>query len=280
MNYIELTCQLSPYSSENAEIIIAFLSQSGFESFSDEAPVVKAWIPENLFKLDVQDFVQNLQIDNIKIDIKHRLIKEQNWNETWEKNYFEPILIADKCIIRSTFHENTPKLKYEILIDPKMSFGTGHHETTFLMMEEILDIDVQGKTILDMGCGTGILAILSAQKGAKEICAVDIDKWSYNNTLENLQLNAIKNVHVELGDKNIIGQKFFNIIYANINKNVLLQDIPDYAAHIHQGGKLLLSGFYISDFEDINKVAIKSGLQLSKKREKNKWLMLNYLKIN
>ncbi len=280
MNYIELTCQLSPYSSENAEIIIAFLSQSGFESFSDEAPVVKAWIPENLFNLDVQDFVQNLQIDNIKIDIKHRLIKEQNWNETWEKNYFEPILIADKCIIRSTFHKNTPKLKYEILIDPKMSFGTGHHETTFLMMEEILDIDVQGKTILDMGCGTGILAILSAQKGAKEICAVDIDKWSYNNTLENLQLNAIKNVHVELGDKNIIGQKFFNIIYANINKNVLLQDIPDYAAHIHQGGKLLLSGFYTSDFEDINKVATNSGLQLSNKREKNKWLMLNYLKIN
>ncbi len=280
MNYIELSLKLTPYTSENSGIIIARLSEIGFESFSDEEPFVKAWIPENLFTGEVQNFVKNLQIKNTKVDGKHSLIKEQNWNETWEKNYFEPILIADKCIIRSTFHENTPKLKYEILIDPKMSFGTGHHETTSLMIEEILNIDVQGKTILDMGCGTGILAILSSQKGAKEICAIDIDKWSYNNTLENLQLNAIKNVHVELGDKNIIGQKFFNIIYANINKNVLLQDIPDYAAHIHQGGKLLLSGFYTNDFEDINKIAIASGLQLSNKREKNKWLMLNYLKIN
>lgn len=280
MDYIELNCALNPYTKEFSEIIIAHLSQLGFESFSEEEPYVKAWIPENLFSNYVKNQLKNLKFENLKIDFKHRLIKEQNWNETWEKNYFEPILIADKCIIRSTFHENTPKLKYEILIDPKMSFGTGHHETTSLMIEEILNIDVQGKTILDMGCGTGILAILSAQKGAKEICAIDIDKWSYQNTLENLQLNAIKNIQVKQGDKSIIGQKFFNIIYANINKNVLLQDIPDYAAHIHQGGKLLLSGFYTHDFEDINKIARESGLQLTNKREKNNWLMLNYLKIN
>ncbi|MCF6241214.1 MAG: 50S ribosomal protein L11 methyltransferase [Bacteroidales bacterium] len=280
MNYIELSCLLTPYSAESAEIIIAYLSQKGFESFSDEEPFVKAWITEDLFTGELQNFIKNIQLENTELSFEHRLIKEQNWNETWEKNYFEPILIADKCIVRSTFHENTPKLKYEILIDPKMSFGTGHHETTSLMIEEILELDVQGKTILDMGCGTGILAILSAQKGAKEICAIDIDKWSYNNTLENLQLNSIKNVHVEQGDKSNIGSKFFNIIYANINKNVLLHDIPDYAAHIHHGGKLLLSGFYAHYFEEINKIAQQSGLQLSNKREKNNWIMLSYIKGN
>ncbi len=280
MNYIELSCELNPYHTESAEIIIAYLSRYEFESFSDELPFVKAWIPENLFTVEVQDFIKNIDLEGIELSFKHRLIKEQNWNETWEKNYFQPILIADKCIVRSTFHENTPKLKYEILIDPKMSFGTGHHETTSLMIEEILELDVQGKTILDMGCGTGILAILSAQKGAKNICAIDIDKWSYNNTLENLQLNSIKNVHVEQGNKNTIGSKFFNIIYANINKNVLLEDIPHYVAHIHHGGKLLLSGFYTQDYDDIHKIALESGLQLNNRREKNNWLMLSYFKVN
>jgi len=280
MNYIELKCKLSPYSNDNAEILIAHLSNLGFESFSEEEPFVKAWIQEDLFNQEIKPALKNIFIVDTKIDFEHHLIKEQNWNETWEKNYFEPILIADKCLIRSTFHKNTPKVKYEILIDPKMSFGTGHHETTSLMIEEILELDLQGKTILDMGCGTGILAILSAQKGAKAVCAIDIDKWSYKNTLENIQLNSIKNVHVEQGDKKIIGPKFFNIIYANINKNVLLEDIPEYAKHIHQGGKLLLSGFYTHDFHDINKVAIESGLQLINQREKNNWLMLHYFKVH
>ena len=279
MNYIELVCELNPYSEESAGIIIALLSELGFESFSDENPVVKAWIKENLFNKDIQNALNDISLPDIQIDFKHQIIKEQNWNETWEKNYFQPILIADKCLVKSTFHTNTPKVKYEILIDPKMSFGTGHHETTSLMIEEILELDVQGKTILDMGCGTGILSILSAQKGAKEIYAIDIDKWSYENTLENLKLNSIKNVHVEQGDKRIIGSKFFNIIYANINKNVLLEDIPEYASHIHQGGKLLLSGFYTEDFDDIHRLASKSGLELYKKREKNNWQMLGYYKI-
>jgi len=280
MNYIELNCEISPYTQEYAEILIAHLSEKGFESFSEETPFVKAWIQEDLFNDEIEKDVKNIKIQGVKINFKHHLIKEQNWNETWEKNYFEPILIADKCLIRSTFHKNTPKVKYEVLIDPKMSFGTGHHETTSLMIEEILELDLQGKTILDMGCGTGILAILSAQKGAKAVCAVDIDKWSYENTLENLKLNSVKNVHVEQGDKKIIGPKFFNIIYANINKNVLLKDIPDYVAHIHHGGRLLLSGFYTHDFNDINKLALETGLQLHSRKEKNNWLMLSYFKIN
>ncbi|RLD80150.1 MAG: hypothetical protein DRJ10_07830 [Bacteroidetes bacterium] len=141
-------------------------------------------------------------------------------------------------------------------------------------------MDLHGKTVLDMGCGTGILAILSAQKGAKDICAIDIDEWSYNNSLENIKLNVVKDVRVQLGDKQLIENRFYNIIYANINKNILTADIPVYAANIHQGGKLLLSGFYKEDFDDINEIAIASGLKLTNQREKNNWLMLSYLKIN
>ena len=280
MNYIELNCEIKPFEQLSGEIVIALLSEHGFESFVENDNGITAYIQSQLFNPELFEQVIKISIPNVQIDYKHSLIKDQNWNETWEKNYFEPILIANKCLIKSTFHKNTPKAKFEILIDPKMSFGTGHHETTFLMIEEILELDLHGKTVLDMGCGTGILAILSAQKGAKDIYAIDIDEWSYNNSKENIKLNLIKNVTVELGDKKLIGNKYFNIIFANINKNILITDIPVYAANIHQGGKLLLSGFYKEDFDDINKIATANGLQLTNQREKNNWLMLNYLKIN
>jgi len=278
MNYIELNCLIKPFKPDFGEILIAKLSIFDFESFAESEQGITAYIQADSFNNTLFDKIKEIAIPDIEIKYSFKLIKDQNWNETWEKNYFEPILVSNKCLIKSTFHKNTPKVKYEILIDPKMSFGTGHHETTFLMLEEILSLDVQGKTILDMGCGTGILAILSAQKGAKDICAIDIDEWSYNNALENIELNSIHNIKVQLGDKSLIENKYFNIIYANINKNILLADIPTYAGHIHQGGKLLLSGFYQDDFEDINQVAIANGLQLLGQRERNNWMMLSYLK--
>jgi len=279
MNYIELNCLIKPFKPELGEILIAKLSIFDFESFTENEQGITAYIQADLFNDALFDRIKGIAIPDIEIKYSFKLIKDQNWNETWEKNYFEPILISNKCLIKSTFHKNTPKVKYEILIDPKMSFGTGHHETTFLMLEEILSLDVQGKTVLDMGCGTGILAILSAQRGAKDICAIDIDEWSFNNTLENIKLNSIHNIKVQLGDKSLIGNKYFNIVYANINKNILLADIPTYTEHIHQGGKLLLSGFYQDDFEDINQVAIANNLQFIGRREKNNWLMLSYLKL-
>ncbi|MEN8120785.1 MAG: 50S ribosomal protein L11 methyltransferase [Bacteroidota bacterium] len=280
MDYIELTCEIKPFEQSSGEILVAQLSEMGFESFMECDSGITAYIQSHLFNPKLFEQITKITIHNTQIEYKHKLIKDQNWNETWEKNYFEPVLVADKCLIRSTFHKDTPKTKFEILIDPKMSFGTGHHETTFLMIEEILEMDLQGKTVLDMGCGTGILAILSAQKGAKDICAIDIDEWSYKNSLENIKLNSIKNVTVKLGDKKLIGNRYYNIIYANINKNILIDDISVYAANIHQGGKLLLSGFYKEDFDDINKIAIKNDLQLINQRGKNNWLMLNYLKVN
>ena len=280
MNYIELNCKIKPFEQSTGEILIALLSEMDFESFVENDKGITAYIQSQLFNNELLERINQIVIPDTDINLKHKLIKDQNWNETWEKNYFEPVLIADKCLIRSTFHKNTPDVKFEILIDPKMSFGTGHHETTFLMIEEILELDLHGKTVLDMGCGTGILAILSAQKGAKDICAIDIDEWSYNNSLENIKLNVVKDVRVQLGDKQLIENRFYNIIYANINKNILTADIPVYAANIHQGGKLLLSGFYKEDFNDINEIAIASGLKLTNQREKNNWLMLSYLKIN
>ena len=279
MNYIELNCDIKPFKKDFGEILIAKLSHYNFESFTENEQGIRAYIQADLFNNTLLEDIKKIEIADTKIEYKHSLIEDQNWNETWEKNYFEPILVSDRCLIKSTFHKNTPKVKHEILIDPKMSFGTGHHETTFLMLEEILSLDVQGKTILDMGCGTGILAILSSQRGAKEICAIDIDEWSFNNALENMTLNSIKNIKVHLGDKSLIGNKYFNIIYANINKNILIADIPSYAKHIHQGGKLLLSGFYEDDFDDINQIAIENGLQLIGQRTRNNWMMLKYLKL-
>ncbi len=280
MDYIELSCEIVPFEQVNGEILIAQLNEIGFESFAENDIGITAYMQSQLFVPELFEQINKISIPSVEINYKQSLIKDQNWNETWEKNYFEPVLIADKCLIKSTFHKNTPKIKFEILIDPKMSFGTGHHETTFLMIEEILELDLHSKTILDMGCGTGVLAILSAQKGAKDIYAIDIDEWSYNNSLENIKLNFVKNVTVELGDKNLIGNKYFNIIYANINKNILIADIPLYASNIHQGGKLLLSGFYKEDFNDIDKITTANGLRLTNQREKNNWLMLNYLKVN
>jgi len=280
MDYIELNCEIKPFEQLSSEILVARLSDLGFESFVENDNGITAYIQSQLFNTELFKQIEQISIPNTQINFNKKLIKDQNWNETWEKNYFEPVLIADKCLIRSTFHKNTPKTKFEILIDPKMSFGTGHHETTFLMIEEILDMDLNDKNVLDMGCGTGILAILSAQKGAKKIWAIDIDEWSYNNSLENIKLNSIKNVNVELGDKKLIENKYYNIIYANINKNVLITDIPVYTTRIHTGGKLLLSGFYKEDYDDINKIATENGLQLTNRREKNNWVMLNYLKTN
>ena len=280
MDYIELNCEIRPFEQVSGEILIAQLSEMGFESFVENENGIRAYIQAQLFNLELFEQIKLLTIPNVDIDFKHNLIKDQNWNETWEKNYFEPIIVKDKCLIRSTFHKNTPETEFEILIDPKMSFGTGHHETTFLMLEEILELDLQDKTILDMGCGTGVLAILSDKKGANSVDAIDIDEWCFNNSLENIKLNSSINIKVQQGDKKLLGNKSYDIIYANINKNILLADIHVYVANINKGGSLLLSGFYTEDFSDINKLATSDGLKLINKKEKNNWLILNYLKTN
>jgi len=278
MDYIELTCKITPYNIEISEILSAQLGELGFESFVEQPDSLQAYIIQPDFdEVKINDFFSEFKSDSI-IEISHQLMKEENWNETWEKNYFEPIIIDNQCVIRSSFHAEFPEIKYRITIDPKMAFGTGHHETTSLMIKEILKLQPQNKSVLDMGCGTGILAILCALKGSENITAIDNDVWSFRNTIENIELNNVKNINVLLGDvKDIEGLKF-DIIIANINKNVLLADISNYAISLNENASLFLSGFYRSDFEDINKFAEKNGLKFQKIEEMNNWVMLQYLK--
>lgn len=278
MSYIELKCRIEPYNSDISEILMAELSNLQYESFVENNAELLAYVKENDWDEELLSSLYITKNKDFKIKFSHKKIEQQNWNKTWEENYFKPINIDNRCVIKSTFHKDYPHAQYLINIDPKMAFGTGHHETTSLMIREILNIDVANKSILDMGCGTGILAILSAMKGATDIVAVDYDIWSYNNTIENMKLNNTKHIIVKHGDINILDDKKYDIIYANINKNVLLADIPEYAKRLNNKAYLMLSGFYESDFDDINKIAQNSNLVLVQSEQNNKWMMLKYQK--
>ena len=205
-------------------------------------------------------------------------IPPTNWNEEWEKNYFKPIVIGNECVIHSSFHENVAPAKYNIVIDPKMSFGTGHHETTSLMIEEILRMNVEGKRVLDMGCGTSVLAILAAMRGAGEVMAVDIDEWCTENSEENIKLNNVLGIDVRLGGAEVLKGHSFDIIIANINRNILLADIKQYSDCLPAGGELYMSGFYKEDIPFIEEEANKNGLQLVSYNEKNNWVAVKTIK--
>ncbi len=280
MNYIELRCKINPYSSEVAEILMAELSNFPFESFVENETELLAYIKEEDWSEDILSSLYIAKNKEFSIEFSHKSIEQQNWNKTWEENYFQPILIDNKCVIKSSFHNDFPDVDYVINIDPKMAFGTGHHQTTSLIIEEILKLNFEDKSVLDMGCGTGVLAILSAMKSADYIRAVDFDIWSYNNTIENIKLNKTDKIEVLHGDVSVLDAKKYDVIFANINKNVLLADIPEYAKRMNKNGLLLLSGFYENDFDDINKIATNCQLQLVKKTSKDKWQMLEYELIN
>ena len=194
------------------------------------------------------------------------------------KYFFKPIVIDGKCVIHSSFHKDVPKLEYNIIIDPKMSFGTGHHETTSLMVSEILNADFAEKTVLDMGCGTSVLAVLASMRGAKKLTAVDIDDWCVENSLENLALNNISNTEVLHGDASLLSGKSFDIILANINRNILVNDMVTYAACLSENVLLFMSGFYTEDIPIIEKEANKYGLKLLDSKTKNNWAVVKMIK--
>jgi ribosomal protein L11 methyltransferase len=208
------------------------------------------------------------------------LIKDQNWNEEWEKNYFKPLLIADKCLVRAPFHTDYPNAEYEIIIEPNMAFGTGNHETTSLMIEHLLEMDLNAKSLLDMGCGTGILSILASMKGCSSIVAVDIDKWAYEGTIENSKLNNIDNIEALIGDVSSVENTHFDIVLANIHKNVLIDDMPKYKTLLNKNGLLIMSGFYDHDLVDIERIAVSLGFKSHKKKIKNRWVAIAYLAEN
>lgn len=219
-----------------------------------------------------QNIIADFPIPDTKITYTITEPEDKDWNEEWEKNFFQPIVIEDRCVIHSTFHKDYPKAEYDIVINPQMAFGTGHHETTSSILGELLDADLKGKSVLDMGCGTSILAILASMRGADPVTAIDIDDWCVNNSRDNIALNNINNITVELGDASLLeGRKPFDVIIANINRNILLNDMAAYTACMHKGSEIYMSGFYVQDIDAIRSKGESLGLKFVHYREKNNW---------
>jgi len=257
------------------EILIAELGQAGFESFVETTEGVTAYIQKQDWNVSILDDIYILNSDEFEISYTFEDIKQVNWNIEWEKN-FNPIVVDDLCTVRAPFHEK-PNTKYDIVIEPKMSFGTGHHETTHMMIQHILKNDFTNKSVLDIGCGTGVLAILAELKGANKLDAIDIDNWCYLNSLENVERNNCKHILVYEGDANLIESKKYDVIIANINRNILLNDIPKYAQCLNESGTLFLSGFYKEDIPIIETECNKHNLNLVKTIERNKWVSLKFV---
>ena len=271
MKYIEVSFIIEPYSQENEDLLIAILSENEDDSIWQTENELKAYIQENLFSVENLQSICN-SIQNIfTVETIINTLPEKNWNEEWEKSYPFTI-ISERCLIRAPFHLNTPKTEFEIVIEPKMSFGTGHHSTTSLMVELILEMDIANKTILDMGCGTGILAIITSLKKAKKITAIDFDEWAYENTIENSKKNNCTNIEVIKGTATEIPNENYDIILANINRNVLLEDIGTYFKHLNKNSNLVISGFLQSDIEILWKKAEVFKLLPAKVVTKNNWV--------
>jgi len=273
--YIEYQFKINP-KEPATEILIAELGNLNFESFVETEEGLTAYIQKEDWHTNILDEVFILQSKEFNIVSEYSEIAQTNWNAEWEKN-FNPIIVDDLVSIRAPFHNN-PNVKYDIVIEPKMSFGTGHHETTHMMVQHLLQLKLENNKVLDMGCGTGILAIFAEMKGAKPIDAIDIDNWCYLNSIENAERNNCNSISVYEGDASLLNNKNYDVIIANINRNILLNDIKIYANCLSSGGILLLSGFYKEDFTIINKEAENQNLKLDGELTKNNWMSLKFVK--
>jgi ribosomal protein L11 methyltransferase len=271
MNYYKLTIETPEDIIK--DIIVAHLSEFEFNGFQEEEGVLVAYIAQNLYSLTLKTTLDKL-IVQYGLQIDKQCIEDQNWNEKWESDY-EPVLVDDFCAVRATFHSPVTTVKYEIVVTPKMSFGTGHHATTFMMMKQMEKLNFTGKSVFDYGCGTGVLAILAHKLGAVGLDAVDIDKWAYENTVENIGINnSEKAIEVFLGEINALPVKKYDIVLANINRNVILNTMKDMAFRLNKGGFLLTSGFLEKDIVLVVDAAKKFGLSLESKMQKDKWRSL------
>ena len=272
MNYYELKIVLSPNTETNRDVLAALLAEIGFESFTESENGLDAYVSEKNYSEEaISGLISDIPLIDTEISYSANYVEAQDWNEEWEKNFFQPIIIDDKCVIHSSFHKDIPTLSYDIVIDPKMAFGTGHHETTSLMVSYLLQTELENKSFLDMGCGTAVLAILAKMRNSGRTLAIDNDEWAYQNSLENVQLNHTEEVEVLLGDAGLLGKEKFDIIFANINRNILLNDIHIYVSCLNPGGELYMSGFYTEDLDIISEECKKNGLRLIDNKVKNNW---------
>ena len=269
-NYLEFNFNISPLQPWN-EILMAELIEIGFDSFTEEHNGILAYIQKDLFDDKQLQEINMFSNEAVEISYTYQEMPNINWNEEWEKN-FEPINVEDQVSIRAEFHSNQ-NLPHEIIIQPKMSFGTGHHATTYLMIQQMLDMDFENKTVLDMGCGTSVLAIFAKQKGAGKTVAIDIDEWSVENSKENAERNNV-DLDISQGTADNLGAENFDIILANINRNILISDIPTYVSVLNDGGQLLLSGLCFFDVDDVLEVCNEQKLILKRKLQREEWVSL------
>ena len=269
-NYLEFNFNISPLQPWN-EILMAELIEIGFDSFTEEHNGILAYIQKDLFDDKQLQEINMFSNEAVEISYTYQEMPNINWNEEWEKN-FEPINVENQVSIRAEFHSNQ-NLPHEIIIQPKMSFGTGHHATTYLMIQQMLDMDFENKTVLDMGCGTSVLAIFAKQKGAGKTVAIDIDEWSVENSKENAERNNV-DLDISQGTADNLGAENFDIILANINRNILISDIPTYVSVLNDGGQLLLSGLCFFDVDDVLEVCNEQKLTLKRKLQREEWVSL------
>lgn len=273
MKYLEFTFRTTPCTEVVNDVLSAVLGEVGFESFVGQADGINAYIPMELFnEATLEEALADFPLPGTQVEYTYAEAEDKDWNEEWEKNFFRPIVIGNRCVIHSTFHREVPQAEYDIVINPQMAFGTGHHETTSLIIDELLDADLQGKSLLDMGCGTSVLAILARMRGAARCTAIDIDEWCVRNSLENIALNGLDGIEVFQGDASSLTDKGpFDMVIANINRNILLNDMEVYARRMNKAGTLLMSGFYADDIPAIRTEAERHGLRFHHQREKNRW---------
>ena len=273
MNYVEVTVEFErthPW----RDVLISQLDQIGYESFAETKTALLSYIPENAFDQDKLSYIE--EIDDV-VSVTTKIIEDQNWNAKWEEN-FDPVLVEDKLVIKAPFHKEEFQVKMEVIIQPQMSFGTGHHQTTWLISRFLFDQDLKGKKVLDMGTGTGVLSVIAEKKGAEFIYAPDIDEWSFNNAKENVILNECSKIQVALGGAELLKNKSFDFVIANINKNVLVEQFSVYSDCMPEGGKMVISGFFTTDTEDLTNEAQKHGFIFEQTISKEGWAMMVFNK--
>lgn len=279
-DYTKVKFTVTPNEEVATDVLAALLAEVGFESFVPEEEGMSAYVPQPLYNEEsIAAVVAEFPIEGFTITYESEFIEGEDWNAQWEKNYFQPIVLGEDCVIHSTFHTNVPKARYDILIDPKMAFGTGYHQTTCHMLRAILASDMTGKSVLDMGCGTALLAILARKHGATDVVAIDIDEFAYENAKENIVLNGTPDIEVRLGGAEAIKESdSFDFVIANINRNILLMDMVNYVRCMHSGSQIFISGFYIEDMEILKEEAARHGLRYLDYAEDDRWAMMRFIK--
>ena len=278
-DYIEVRFDVEPCDATSTDVLAAMLCDVEFESFVPDESGLTAYVKRELYnEAAIADIVTSFPLQ-AQINWRAEVIEGQDWNSEWEKNYFQPIVVGDKCVIHSSFHTDIPKVEYDIVIDPKMAFGTGHHATTSLIIRQLLEMSLDGLSVMDMGTGTGILAILSAMRGAEKVSAIEIDEFAYVNAVDNVKINGEPQINVMLGDASLLAnEEPVDVFIANINRNIITADIAEYAKTLKSGGIMLLSGFYEEDVDVIMSQARLHSLDYQSHTVQDRWTCLHLVK--